>query len=103
MLRQEMIQRSYVKFHPTTGYDRRTSEIRLFYDGFEIYNWMNPRRLVDDQDNDCTATTLQQLAISYHYAPTFFDTMKLQKLDEVRRREWAEEQAQQHEKVLQTE
>eukprot|EP00971_Amphidinium_carterae_P141714 2807476-Amphidinium_carterae.1 len=56
------------------------------YDG--LSQRMNPRRPVDDQDSDYTATTLQQLlAISYHYAPTFFDTVKLQKLDELRRRE----------------
>eukprot|EP00971_Amphidinium_carterae_P279022 5538977-Amphidinium_carterae.4 len=74
-----MIQRSYVKFHPTSGYNRATSEIQRVYDGFEIYNFndrANPRRPVED--SDYMPTTLQQLlAISYDYAPTVFITMNL--------------------------
>eukprot|EP00971_Amphidinium_carterae_P026124 515198-Amphidinium_carterae.2 len=38
-LLQEMIQASYIKFHPTTRYHRATREIRRFYDGFQIYNF----------------------------------------------------------------
>eukprot|EP00971_Amphidinium_carterae_P306186 6085347-Amphidinium_carterae.2 len=38
---QEMMQRSYIRFHPTTGYHQATQEIRQFYNGFEIYNFEN--------------------------------------------------------------
>eukprot|EP00971_Amphidinium_carterae_P045102 887366-Amphidinium_carterae.1 len=98
-----MIQRSYIKLHPTSGYSTATPEIKRVYDGFEIYNFndlTNPRKPMED--SDYKATTLQQLlAISYHYAPTFFDTMKQQKLDHLRRQNWEEEQVQQHKHVLQ--
>eukprot|EP00971_Amphidinium_carterae_P095749 1894967-Amphidinium_carterae.2 len=93
MILQEMVQRSYIKFHPTTGYHRATEEIQRFYDGFEIYNFndkANPRRPVED--SDYAPTTMQQLLAISYYAPTFFDTMKLQKLDNLRRLEWSEVQ-----------
>eukprot|EP00971_Amphidinium_carterae_P127259 2521792-Amphidinium_carterae.1 len=80
---QEMMQRSYIRFHPTTAYHRATPEIRQFYDGFEIYNFENrliPQKPIDE--DDAKHATLQQLlSISYHYAPNFFDTMKLKKMD----------------------
>eukprot|EP00971_Amphidinium_carterae_P330056 6462909-Amphidinium_carterae.2 len=75
-----MIQGSYIKFHQTSGYSTASPEIKRVYDGFEIYNFndmTNPRRPVED--SDYKPTTLQLLAISYHYAPTFFDTKKQQK------------------------
>eukprot|EP00971_Amphidinium_carterae_P047796 941115-Amphidinium_carterae.2 len=84
-----------------TGYHSATKEIKRFYDGFEITS--TTKQTHDDiEENDDAPTTLQQLlSISYYYAPTFFDTMKLQKLDNLRRQEWPEEQV--HEKVLQQE
>eukprot|EP00971_Amphidinium_carterae_P237702 4719042-Amphidinium_carterae.6 len=47
---------------------------------------------------------IQQLpSISYYYAPTFFETMKLQKLDNLRQQGFEEEQVQHQETVLQKE
>eukprot|EP00971_Amphidinium_carterae_P258292 5126931-Amphidinium_carterae.3 len=89
-----MVQRSYIKFHPMTGYHRATAEIRRFYDGFEIYNFndkFNPQRPIDDS-NDDPATLQQVLTISYHYAPNFFNRMKNQKLDNLRRQGLDEKQ-----------
>eukprot|EP00971_Amphidinium_carterae_P267280 5301918-Amphidinium_carterae.2 len=73
---------SYVKYHYTSGYHRATPEIKWYDEGFQIYNFndkCNPQQPVDEDDN--RATTLQQLlAITYHYAPHFFDAMKEQEL-----------------------
>eukprot|EP00971_Amphidinium_carterae_P069216 1369580-Amphidinium_carterae.4 len=93
-LLQEMMQRSYIKYHPTSGYSTATPEMKRVYDGYEVYNFddvMNPWKPVEDSDYN--ATMLQELlAIGYHYAPTFFDTMKQQKLDHLRKQNWEEEQ-----------
>eukprot|EP00971_Amphidinium_carterae_P244380 4852514-Amphidinium_carterae.2 len=43
----------------------------------------------------------QLLGISLHYAPTFFNTMKIQRLDNLRQQGWEEDQIRQHEHVLQ--
>eukprot|EP00971_Amphidinium_carterae_P011582 227877-Amphidinium_carterae.1 len=63
-----MIQWSYIKHHPTSGYKTATKEIQRVYDGFEIYNYMdktNPRKPLEDDDN--TSMGLQQLlGISLH-------------------------------------
>eukprot|EP00971_Amphidinium_carterae_P256957 5101363-Amphidinium_carterae.4 len=57
-----MMQRSYIRFHPTTGYHRATQEIRQFYDGFEIYNSENRFNAQKPINEDETKhTTLQQL------------------------------------------
>eukprot|EP00971_Amphidinium_carterae_P213985 4246549-Amphidinium_carterae.1 len=100
---QEMMQRSYIRFHPTTGYHRATPEIREFYDGFEIYNFkFNPNKPINEDETK--STTLQELlAISYSYAPDLFNTMKLQKMDYLRARGLDEEQVQHRETVLQPE
>eukprot|EP00971_Amphidinium_carterae_P024284 479161-Amphidinium_carterae.1 len=44
------------------------------------------------KDDDYKPMKLTQLlGISYHYAPTFFNTMKIQRLDNLRRQNWPEE------------
>eukprot|EP00971_Amphidinium_carterae_P244832 4861108-Amphidinium_carterae.3 len=100
-----MMQASYIKFHPTTGYHRATTEIRGFYDGFQIYNFndkYNPQRSIDDSESN--PTTLQQLlSISYYYAPNFSDALKDQKLNNLRHQGWEEPQIQMHEEALRKE
>eukprot|EP00971_Amphidinium_carterae_P303904 6038807-Amphidinium_carterae.3 len=106
---QVMIQRSYIRILPTMGYHRATPEIvfqiREFYDGFEIYTFddkFNPNKPINEVETKFT--TLQQLlSISYSYAPDFFNTMKLQKMDYLRERGFDEEKVQHQETVLQRE
>eukprot|EP00971_Amphidinium_carterae_P044775 880817-Amphidinium_carterae.1 len=89
-----MVQRSYIKYHPTSGYKTATPEMKRVYDGFEVYNYMdrrNPRRPIetDAKDDDNKPMGLQQLlGISLHYAPNFFNTMKHQRLDNLRQQGW---------------
>eukprot|EP00971_Amphidinium_carterae_P180870 3587932-Amphidinium_carterae.2 len=103
MIMQEMIQQSYIKHHPTSSYKTATLEMRRVYDGFEVYNYMekmNPRKPVENDDNKSMG--LQQLlGISLHYAPNFFNTIKLQRLDSLQHQGWEEDQVRQHERVLQ--
>eukprot|EP00971_Amphidinium_carterae_P146359 2901021-Amphidinium_carterae.1 len=57
-----------------------------FYDGFEIYNFndrFNPNKPINEDETKST-TPQQLLSISNHYAPDFFNTMKLQKMDYLR-------------------
>eukprot|EP00971_Amphidinium_carterae_P258571 5132007-Amphidinium_carterae.1 len=100
-----MIQASYIKFHPTSGYNRATPEVKRYYDGFQIYNFndaYNPQQPVDDSESK--AATLQQvLAVSYHYAPKFFDAMNAQKLTNLREIGFEDEQIQAHEEILRKE
>eukprot|EP00971_Amphidinium_carterae_P106225 2103708-Amphidinium_carterae.1 len=87
MLMQEMIQRSYIKYHPTSGYKTATPEIKRVYDGFEVYNYheeRNPRRAVTTniKDEDWKPMGLTQLlGISLHYAPTFSNMIDLTTFD----------------------
>eukprot|EP00971_Amphidinium_carterae_P348233 6490395-Amphidinium_carterae.1 len=39
MLFQELMQRSYITHHPTSGYSKATKEIKRVYDGFELNNY----------------------------------------------------------------
>eukprot|EP00971_Amphidinium_carterae_P088373 1748403-Amphidinium_carterae.1 len=102
-----MIQRSYIKYHPTGGYKTATPEIKRVYDGFEVYNYneeRNPRKplLTNIKDDDYKHMGQSQLlSISYQYAPNFFNTMKIHQLDNLRKQGWKEEQVRQHEHVLQ--
>eukprot|EP00971_Amphidinium_carterae_P134296 2660656-Amphidinium_carterae.2 len=102
-IQQEMIQRSYINFHPTTGYHQATQEMREFYDGFETFDdKFNPNKPI--KDDETKQTTLQQLlSISYSYAPDFCNEMKLQKMDYLRQQGFVEEQVQQREAALQHE
>eukprot|EP00971_Amphidinium_carterae_P008256 163058-Amphidinium_carterae.2 len=98
MLMQEMIQQSYIKYHPTSGYKTATPEMKRVYDGFEVFNYhkeRNPRgaTTTNAKDEDWKHMGLTQLlGISLHYAPTFFNTMKIQQLDNLRQQGWEEEQ-----------
>eukprot|EP00971_Amphidinium_carterae_P148674 2947820-Amphidinium_carterae.1 len=61
-------------------------EIREFYVGFEVYNFnnaFNPNKPINEDEGN--STMLQQLlSISYTYAPTFFESMKLQNMNYLR-------------------
>eukprot|EP00971_Amphidinium_carterae_P290093 5759848-Amphidinium_carterae.2 len=100
-----MLQRSYIKHHPTSGYKTATPEMKRVYDGFEVYNYHeknNPRKPIDMKDDDYRPMGLTQLlGISLHYAPNFFNTMKTQRLDNLRQQAWEEDRVRQHEHVLQ--
>eukprot|EP00971_Amphidinium_carterae_P241690 4798791-Amphidinium_carterae.3 len=85
---QEMLQRSYITQHPTSGYKTATKDIKR----------VKPK---EPEDEDNKTTGLQQLlSISLHYVPTFFDTLKQQKLNGFRDKGWEEAQVLQHEQVL---
>eukprot|EP00971_Amphidinium_carterae_P044776 880818-Amphidinium_carterae.1 len=102
-----MVQRSYIKYHPTSGCKTAIPEMKRVYDGFEVYNYRyrrNPRRPIetDAREDDNKPMELQQLlGISLHYAPNFFNTMRHQRLDNLRHQGWEEAQVRQHEQVLQ--
>eukprot|EP00971_Amphidinium_carterae_P200132 3971626-Amphidinium_carterae.2 len=36
---QKMIQRSYIRYHPTAGYHKATPEMTRFYEGIEVHNF----------------------------------------------------------------
>eukprot|EP00971_Amphidinium_carterae_P293750 5831937-Amphidinium_carterae.1 len=61
---QEMMQRSYIHYHPTTGYHKARKEIQDFHYGFEVYNFNNeyiPNKPIEEDEGK--STTL--LSISY--------------------------------------
>eukprot|EP00971_Amphidinium_carterae_P110836 2195504-Amphidinium_carterae.1 len=58
MLFQELMQRSYITQHPTSGYSKATKEIKRVYEGFEQYNytWTRP----DQKYYQTTSATQRQ-------------------------------------------
>eukprot|EP00971_Amphidinium_carterae_P010065 198346-Amphidinium_carterae.9 len=68
------------------SYSAATQEIQDFYDGFEVYNFndkFSPNKPIEEEEK--RSTTLQQLlSISYTYAPTFFNNIKLQNMNYLR-------------------
>eukprot|EP00971_Amphidinium_carterae_P068745 1361390-Amphidinium_carterae.1 len=87
-----MMQASYVKFHPTSGYHRATTEMNGSTTGSR-----STTSTTDTIHND------QWTPISYHCAPKFFDAMKEEKLTNLRALGMEDEQIQAHEEILKKE
>eukprot|EP00971_Amphidinium_carterae_P092630 1834548-Amphidinium_carterae.2 len=110
---EELRQRSYVQEHPTSQYYTSTLEIKRVYDGFENQNYVEEmkrrrqkiqQRGTEEELEGCvnTTTLLQRLlTMSLHCAPDFFKTITTQKRDDLREREWPEEQVLEREQDLQ--
>eukprot|EP00971_Amphidinium_carterae_P346908 6488672-Amphidinium_carterae.3 len=77
---QEMIRESYIKYHPTSGYKYADTEIKNYYDRFEIYNWHDENNPVQPMEPGTRPSLRQYLSISLHYASNFYDKMRLQNL-----------------------
>eukprot|EP00971_Amphidinium_carterae_P349456 6491025-Amphidinium_carterae.2 len=109
----ELRQRSYVQEHPTSQHYTSTPEIKRVYDGFKNQDYVEEmkrrrqeiqQRGKEEELEGCanTTTLLQRLlTMSLHYAPDFFKTITTQKRDDLREREWPEEQVRERELDLQ--
>eukprot|EP00971_Amphidinium_carterae_P352688 6492703-Amphidinium_carterae.3 len=106
-LLQEVIRRSYIQYHPTSGYHKVTNEIRAFYDGFELHNRhddlspLSPVKPIDD-DNIRPATMRQLMTISYDYGTEFYDYMRQQGFNaiEMRRLNYEESRRREYQRTL---
>eukprot|EP00971_Amphidinium_carterae_P222566 4417476-Amphidinium_carterae.2 len=110
----ELRQKSYITLHPTSQYTSSTPEIRRIYDGFENNDYLadlrkrrreihQTRREGQELEECINATTLMQrlLTMSLHYAPDFFKTITMQNRDDLRAREYPEQQVLGGETLLQ--
>eukprot|EP00971_Amphidinium_carterae_P000938 18293-Amphidinium_carterae.1 len=95
---QEMLQRSYITQHPTSGYNTATMEIKRVYDGFEVKNYLGKvqkKKKTKETEEEGEKTWLQKLlSISWHCAPTFSENLKQQNFNTLRDEGWDEAQVQ---------
>eukprot|EP00971_Amphidinium_carterae_P226241 4487493-Amphidinium_carterae.1 len=99
---QEMLQRSCITQHPTSGYKTATKEIKRVYDGFEVYNYLDKVKPKEPEDEDNKKTWLQKLlSISLHARHSLTTSRSKTSIDYEKKDGKKQAQVQQHEQVLQ--